>query len=258
MIKVTSEFQLFGILLVCLILQTADTDKELFDPEAPDCSLEYTPGSTEHDFCRQEAEKPWLEQVGISMRTVETRDGFGFVQTVLTLSILPLTVYFLYKGFKEARQEAKEHMAKLKQRKAMGGTAAIARSQLDLTEVSSEAEFHNPLSPNGSDEENEGGEKTPNPLLSTPKVGDDAAAVPRAIAKTKLTLRKQAKLKSKSAPKSIDSGTQLVIVERKTVSGKLWLRVQQHGVTSPVTGWILDHSKHVQHLSSGDGQLADT
>jgi hypothetical protein len=159
-IKVASEFQLFCILLICTILQTADTDEELFNPHEPDCTLEHNAGSPEDTFCQEQAARPWHEQAGLSQRTIETKDGYGTLQTVLTLAILPLTFYFIYQGMQDAREEAKKHSEMLAERKEMGGAAAVAMAALsgtgmtmggvaDAKRASTKIfqEFHNPLEP---------------------------------------------------------------------------------------------------------------
>ena len=70
-VKICSEFQLFGILLVCVVLQASKQ----------------------------------AEQGGISATEVLGDDGYGYCQLFLTLAIVPITFYILSKNVKDIREE---------------------------------------------------------------------------------------------------------------------------------------------------------
>ena len=74
LIKIFSEFQVFGVLLVCVVLQTH-----------------------EQGFATE----------------VVTIDDYGTMQTVLTLAVLPVTAYFLLRTLREMRAQAKSDLSEL-------------------------------------------------------------------------------------------------------------------------------------------------
>ena len=67
-VKICSEFQLFGILLVCVVLQAS-------------------------------------KDQGISATEVLGDDGYGYCQLFLTLAIVPITCYILSMNVKDIREE---------------------------------------------------------------------------------------------------------------------------------------------------------
>jgi hypothetical protein len=72
-VKVTSEFQIFGILLICIILQTKEAN-----------------------FA--------MESISI--------DGYGYTQIALTVCILPVTIYCSYLGMMDFKKEVFDEQAR--------------------------------------------------------------------------------------------------------------------------------------------------
>ena len=94
--KIYSEIQLFGIILILVVLQTDSKGElgRLFACSQP-CVLPVTGGPLRPSY------------VGLATQSVSA-DGYGIVQVVLALSIIPVSGYMLVRALKDAKDEALE------------------------------------------------------------------------------------------------------------------------------------------------------
>ena len=94
--KIYSEIQLFGIMLILVVLQTDSKGElgRLFACSQP-CVLPATDGPLRRSCA------------GLATQIVGA-DGYGIVSVVLVLTIIPVSGYMIVRALKKARDEARE------------------------------------------------------------------------------------------------------------------------------------------------------